>query len=301
MEEMAMELGCSGLTATDLHERLKAGVGTWNQEEAKLSRFFDWSGKFKHYVKYWKFQSLVFTQWQTLHAEVDPATAEDAPMGEGDENQGQNKGETLQGKRGQDLVKALKSMQQSRHTLDIVADVLKDSCVKKYSNMIFFCQAPFATEYRRVLQRLHDYENDPEAPRHLQVGWANRFWALELWNILGTLANRDVMEALALFTPLAGKEDEQLDDAKRFGELIVRAASQRAWTMAIYELAPESWSGILDSSEDRARAALEKMKEDADIIDEAYQQWLTGTHEEQVGFQVVFSNLWLHKLTLVQD
>ena len=40
MEEMAIELGHPGLAANDLHERLRAGVGSWNQEETKLSRFF---------------------------------------------------------------------------------------------------------------------------------------------------------------------------------------------------------------------------------------------------------------------
>lgn len=298
MEEMAIELGHPGLAANDLHERLRAGVGSWNQEETKLSRFFSWAGKFQHFVKYWKFQSLVFTQWQTLHVELQ--AAEDAPMEHDDENQGPQIQEgTLQGKRGQDLLKALKAMQQSRHTLDIVADVLKDDCVKKYSHMIFFCQAPFATEYRRVLKKLHDV--DPGSVRQLQVGWANRHWALEIWNVLASFANTGVMETLNLSNPVAGKEDEQLADAKSFGELLVRAAAQRAWTMAIYDLAPESWSGILDSCPDQSRAALSKMKDDAQIVEEAYQNWMTGTSPEQTGFDVVFSNLWLHKLTLVQD
>ena len=301
MEEMAIELGHPGLAANDLHERLRAGVGSWNQEETKLSRFFSWAGKFKHFVKYWKFQSLVFTQWQTMHMELEAAeAAEVAATEQDDENQGrQNQGGTLQGKRGQDLLKALKAMQQSRHTLDIVADVLKDESVKKYSHMIFFCQAPFATEYRRVLQKLHDV--DPESVRNLQVGWANRHWALEIWNIFASFANAKVMETLNLSNPVAGKEDEQLADAKCFGELLVRAAAQRAWTMAIYDLAPESWCGILDSCPNQSRAALSKMKADAQIVDEAYKKWMTGKDTEQSGFDVVFSNLWLHKLTLVQD
>ena len=302
MTTFAAEMGCPGLSAQELHQRLQSSIGKWNQEEVKMARFFDWPSKFRHYVKFWTFMRMVHEFWKDTHGDGEKHDDVDMPeegQADGEESSAAPSKQSLGDKRGTDLVKALKDMQKSRHTLSIVTEILQDSSVKKYATMILHAQQPFATEYRNVLKMLHDTD-DPHACRRLQVGWANRSWAQELWNILGVCSDMEALEEMNLLE----QDDFQEQDATLLGQLLIRAASQRGWTMAIYsEIPPEQWSGIASADQVAGRAAFQRMKTDAKVVKEAFQAWssLDPSHPDKPALGVTLQNLWVHKLTVVQD
>ena len=119
-----------------------------------LSRFFDWPAKWRKFSRMWGFMKQVYKQWQLMKGEQRGNAADAADQGEddgaggaqveeGDENIpdgfdeagdavfSQRKSQTQHEK----LMKSLKEMQKSRHTLDIVKDVLWDDRVKVYAHM----------------------------------------------------------------------------------------------------------------------------------------------------------------------
>ena len=107
--------------------------------------------------------------------------------------------------------------------------------------------------YQTLLEQLSSNEN---AARDLQINWANRHWAAEIGNIFLMLGNEEILHRLGL---LAGADDvaETNRMAKMLGEILVRTASQRCWTMASWsELPPLNWSSVLSQDPEEARARL---------------------------------------------
>lgn len=307
MAVMAHDMGNPGISAEELHEQLKSSIGNWNVEEVKQARFFDWASKFRHFSKFWAFLALVHQHWKVTQADNADLEPEANQQQDDETEAGKAKQpETLQGKKGAELVQALKALQKTRHTLEVAGEVLADQAIKKYATMIFFSQHPFADEYRRVLKLLHE-EGVPHAPndwaRKLQIQWANRAWTSELARIFGLCASQEAMEKLGFTQTVTDDEAvSQMQDAALFGRLLLRAASQRAWTMAQYsELAPENWSGILDIDKTSSQEAFARMKSDAEIVQAALEAWSSRNHCEHEGLGVVFQNLWMHRLALVQE
>lgn len=265
MAAMVDDLNMHAISASELHAHLKSSIGRWNVQEVKTSRFFDWPSKFHHFVKQWTFLSLVYKHWRITKGEDAGAKEDGGEEDAGPSESNEGPSASLQGKRGSDLVKALKDMQKSRHTLEVAAEVLEDLTIKKYASMIYFYQQPFANEYQRVLKLLHEESTltaPNDWPRQLQVTWANCGWARELGDIFSVCSNREAMQKLGFMQQLPVDEQAlQLEDSALFGRLLVRAAAQRGWTMAQYsETAPENWSGILASDRDISQRAFSRMK-----------------------------------------
>jgi hypothetical protein len=139
--------------------------------------------------------------------------------------------------------------------------------------------------YQTFLEQLSSNEN---AARDLQINWANRHWAAEIGNIFLMLGNEEILHRLGL---LAGADDvaETNRMAKMLGEILVRTASQRCWTMASWsELPPLNWSSVLSQDPEEARAGLDRIRGDQESVEAAWSYLNSGDfHEEsQAGNRI---------------
>ena len=105
--------------------------------QVKLSRFFEWAGKWKNLSPYWTFLKEVYTTLRLTRAgrdaEPDDATTQPPEPAEAHDDQaqpgGRKQSEHLQ------LIKDFKAMQKTRHTLDVVHDILNDDKIVIYAWM----------------------------------------------------------------------------------------------------------------------------------------------------------------------
>ena len=84
------------------------------------------------------------------------------------------------------------------------------------------------------------------------------------------LGNEEILHRLGL---LAGADDvaETNRMAKMLGEILVRTASQRCWTMASWsELPPLNWSSVLSQDPEEARAGLDRIRGDQESVEAAW-------------------------------
>ena len=104
--------------------------------KVKLSRFFEWSGKWKNVAPYWSFLKFVYKSFRLIRGNDTTADEEDLdertdPPGT-ESQQSKPKSEHLK------LIQDFKDMQKSRHTLDVVNDVLHDDRIKLYAWMMLW-------------------------------------------------------------------------------------------------------------------------------------------------------------------
>ena len=104
--------------------------------KVKLSRFFEWSGKWKNVAPYWSFLKFVYKSFCLIRGDDKKADEEDLdeptdPPGTGSQ-QSKSKSEHLK------LIQDFKDMQKSRHTLDVVHDILHDDRIKLYAWMMLW-------------------------------------------------------------------------------------------------------------------------------------------------------------------
>lgn len=116
---------------------------------------------------------------------------------------------------------------------------------------------PLAERYLDILEDVKAISTN----RQTLAGWANRHWALDVGQILATLSNPEALQHLRLIGPFAS-EDHEVEDTRMFFNLVVSTASQRCWSMAICELPPDNWFGILDADIGYAGAARLRMQDD---------------------------------------
>ena len=135
---------------------------------------------------------------------------------------------------------------------------------------IFYAVFPLAERYLEILENVKTISTN----RQTLAGWANRLWALDVGQILATLSNPEALQHLRLTGPFAS-EDHDVEDTKMFFNLVVSTASQRCWSMAICELPPDNWFGILDDDIGYAGASRRRMQDDyllmkkiRDVLDE---------------------------------
>ena len=112
-----------------------------------MSRWFSWSTSWKRFRPLWSFLRSVYMTWQLMLSEGDIAQeseAADNPGGEGAQAEPAARGpnpipgaERVSVKQqARSLLKDLRELQKTRHTLDIVRDVLGDVRIKHYADML---------------------------------------------------------------------------------------------------------------------------------------------------------------------
>ena len=132
--------------------------------------------------------------------------------------------------------------------------------------------------YQNTLELLSNTET---AARDLQVCWANRHWAIEIAQIFLQLRNEETLQHLGLYSVSGDECDEINRFAKMFGEIIVRTASQRCWTMASWsEVPPLNWFSVLSQDEDEVKDGLKRIRGDQESVDAAWHAFKTEGHPE---------------------
>ena len=150
------------------------------------------------------------------------------------------------------------------------------------SERIYFSQKAMVEEYHRVL----DILGEPHAhgSRKLRVRWACGHWKTDVANILAILGDEKAIIELkydqAEFDDQAAATRQ--DEAALFAQLVLRAASQRAWSQASYsELPPMNWAALLSDDRADAQCGMERIYSDCQVIRSAQKLVDVGGHEAQ--------------------
>ncbi|CAL1153918.1 unnamed protein product [Cladocopium goreaui] len=294
-DDMKADLLQPHLTNEELHQLLLESIGHWNVQEAKYRpNKAHSSGRWKGFARFWTFLRLIHTSLQALKASSVDVEDGDQDLQDPPEEAA---GGGLSGPK--DLLQKLRAMQQKKPVMDVVCSVLQDDQIRKLGWLIWSSRIVLQRSYQTLLEQLSSNEN---AARDLQINWANRHWAAEIGNIFLMLGNEEILHRLGL---LAGADDvaETNRMAKMLGEILVRTASQRCWTMASWsELPPLNWSSVLSQDPEEARAGLDRIRGDQESVEAAWSYLNSADfHEESQGLKFAFDNLWVHRLTLVQE
>ena len=121
-----------------------------------------------------------------------------------------------------------------------------------------------------------------EDVRQLQASWACGEWASTVAATLAMLGDAKAMARLQFGSLL-----EQPDAAycQTFFDLLVGAASQRAWNMSMYcQLPPHQWASLLHRSPQLASHGFKQMRSDAEIVAQAWEV-LGQTGDEARSFR----------------
>ena len=108
-------------------------------------------------------------------------------------------------------------------------------------------------------------EDDRSAARQFQAGLSNRSWAKV---IADALTDEEATERLRLHETdnAEGVNEGKRDVAEMFTNLVIRTASQRAWSCVSWEVPPEQWCGLLADDTSEAQACFEQMRSDRDAV-----------------------------------
>ena len=127
----------------------------------------------------------------------------------------------------------------------------------------------------------------------LQAGWACREWVECVAEILGLLDQVPILEKMGLDSRKeTTKESTEL--AELFFRLVVRAASKRSWSMAIYDVPPRSFAALLHRNRDKVlKFGTQQIKKDFDIVQKAMQSSARGGHpESQAPWAQFMLSVW---------
>eukprot|EP00439_Symbiodinium_sp_Y106_P075534 s2062_g15.t1 len=156
------DLGMVDAADETVHAHLIASVGRWNAQEApngskyefvsvtnptarrncvqvKTSRFFEWAAKWTNLAPYWEFLRVVYDAWHVLKSreEAAPQASEQDEPERLDANEPQERQQRGMAREVHaDLIQELRDKRKSRHTLDVVRDILHDGRVKLYASML---------------------------------------------------------------------------------------------------------------------------------------------------------------------
>lgn len=108
--------------------------------------------------------------------------------------------------------------------------------------------------------------------RQVQASFASREWAGTVGDTLAFLSHDLALRSLGfLDVDLDLQDGTQVSSCETFIALLVKAASQRAWTMASWsELPPHQWASVLHEDIRVARSGLARMRKDAEIVLDAW-------------------------------
>ena len=115
---------------------------------------------------------------------------------------------------------------------------------------------------------------DRAANRQFQADYSNKGFARLIQTLFESLSDQTVLHKLLLLEPAdnAALRDEQQETARRYMNLVIRMATQRAWSLSLHsECAPDNWAGLLDSDLVMAKRCFQRMREDAEIITRAWE------------------------------
>ena len=123
---------------------------------------------------------------------------------------------------------------------------------------------PLAESYLHIL----DCVKEIELNRQLLAGWANRAWALDVGKVVASLSDPECLMRLGFIgSRVDVEQDEQ--DAYLWFQLVVSTASHRCWSMAMNELPPDQWFGILDQDNRASTMAFAKLRHAFDVVEKA--------------------------------
>ncbi|CAJ1404903.1 unnamed protein product [Effrenium voratum] len=116
-------------------------------------------------------------------------------------------------------------------------------------------------QHRNHLDVTKDVLSDRQQNIQLQAGWATREWAVLTGAILEMAMDAECLRACRF---------DNAQDALAFVNLLIRTASNRSWSMAIWsEIPPFNFAGILHESGERRAEALARMRDDYEVVQRA--------------------------------
>ena len=95
--------------------------------QVSVSRFFQWPARWHQVSPLWSFWRVILDQWHALKSKEHVKKPD-----EEDEGNAAQRGR----KAHSDLLNDLRNMQKSRHSLDVVRDILHDGQIRIYANML---------------------------------------------------------------------------------------------------------------------------------------------------------------------
>ncbi|CAE7239057.1 Trank1, partial [Symbiodinium sp. CCMP2456] len=231
----------------------------------QMSRWFSWVVNFRQFGKAWTFLKLVH-QFRTPELVTAAPGEESEPEGElAAAISGAGRADT---KKQDSLQALLQRMRSTRPAMTVAKEVLEEEGLKHKSWMLAAAQLHLLEDHLAMLDACRTIEGS----RQLLINWSYRSWVLVVGDILADLSNPMVLDRAGLLRPddrqEAGKNMQ--DDAATFLKLTVRAASQRTWSMLVYsDLPPNCWHRLLSSDAESAKGALQEMRMDQEIVDDA--------------------------------
>ena len=117
--------------------------------------------------------------------------------------------------------------------------------------------------------QIMDATKSQDDNRTLQAYWASRGWLQTVAETLGLLVTDRTLRSLRLKVT---SEDvgQQQERANMFYNLVLGAATKRAWSMSIYDVAPYNWAHLLYySTRADMQIAMNTLKDDCDIVKKA--------------------------------
>lgn len=123
---------------------------------------------------------------------------------------------------------------------------------------------PLAESYLHIL----DCVKEIELNRQLLAGWSNRAWALDVGKILASLSDPECLMRLGFIGSRVDVEQDE-KDASLWFQLVVSTASHRCWSMAMSDLPPDQWFGILDDDSRASTMAFAKLRHAFNVVGKA--------------------------------
>lgn len=156
------------------------------------------------------------------------------------------------------------------------------------SSRIYFAQLPLRHQHLDLLELTKNRETN----RQIQASWAMRGWGQTVGNILHMAVDGESLRFLKFGDGNDTQPDCKTEDARTFLRLLVRTASAKAWSMAVWsEIPPLNWAGVIHQDSTMRKQALRRMEEEFQVM-----LFATGTSEtgdgvagkDRVPFHVFF-------------
>ena len=152
---MKADFGQPDLSNAELHNHLQSNLGRMETQEArciwvfecvelslrcacpalglcrevKVSRFFQWAGRWQSFAPHWTFWRIILDQWHALKGAEERPPEEAAPDDDGQAARGRGRQAHT------NLLEDLRKMQKTRHSLEVVRDILHDGRIRDYAHM----------------------------------------------------------------------------------------------------------------------------------------------------------------------
>ena len=161
-----------------------------------------------------------------------------------------------------------------------------DSVFSCHDLRLWYAQKALAEEYYDALETFKDIS----LSRQFAADMANQLWAGSIGRILMAFNDPLAMAKMGLGVgpgDLGADEDAECaaEICEIFGQLVIRTAAHRTWSMLTWCLPPEQWDGVLSQSEADAKSAFDILKRDADTVRKA-QERMQSTRTRRFPMQL---------------